>query len=54
MDIIISNSVQSKISPFIKFISEEQHQSTGIFSNEYKTGTELLIPSSCYRLPHKN
>ena len=26
MDIIISNSVQSKISPFIKFISEEQHQ----------------------------
>ena len=52
MDITISNSDQSKISPFIKFISEEQHQ-LAYFQMNIKQA-ELLIPLSCHRLPHKN
>ena len=65
MDIIISNTVRSKISPFIKFIWEEQHQlefvttivqkCTAIYHlHQYKIGNEFLIAPSCHKLPHKN
>ena len=65
MDIIISNTVQSKTSPFIKFIWEEQDQlafatstvwkfTTVYHLHEYKTGTEFFIPPGCHRLPYKN
>ena len=53
-DKIISNTVQSKISPFIKFIWEDQHQLefvativqkyTSVYHlHWYKTGIEFLI-----------
>ena len=65
MDIIISNTAHSKISPFIKFIWEDQYQlefvitvvwkSTTIYHlHQYKTGTKFLIVPSCHNLSHKN
>ena len=63
--IIISNTVQPKFSPFIKFIWEGQHQlefvtniiqkSTTVYHlHWYKAGIEFLIAASCHSLPHKN
>ena len=65
MDIIILNTVQSKIGLFIKFIWEEQHQlefvtttvqePTTVFDlHQYKMCTEFLIAPCCLRLQHKN
>ena len=65
MDIIISNTAQSKISLFIKFIWGEQHQlefvtttvqkSTTVYHlDRHKPGTEFLVVPSCHRLPCKN
>ena len=65
MDIIISNTFRSKISPFTKFISEDQHQLEFVTTiaqkftviyplHQYKTGNEFLVAPSCHRLPHKN
>ena len=62
---IISNNVQSKISPFIKVIWEDQHQlefattivqksTTVSYLHWYKTGIQFLIAASIHRLPHKN
>ena len=63
MDVIISNNIQSEISPLIKFIREELQQvelATTIVGkstiayhlHRSKTGTELLFAPSCHRLPH--
>ena len=64
MNIILSSTVQSKNSFFTNLILEEQHQleffitivqkaTTVYHLYQYKTGTELLIVSSCYSLLHK-
>ena len=65
MDIILSNTVQSKINLIVKLIWEEQHHvefviiivrksTTAYHLHQYKTGAEFLIVPSCLRLPHKN
>ena len=65
MFVTISNTVQSKISPFIKFLLEDKHQlefvtaavqkSTSVYHLHWcKTGIEFLISPSYHKLPHKN
>ena len=50
--IITSNTAQSKIISFIKFIWGELHQLELPFTS-IKTGTEFFIALLCHRLPHK-
>ena len=64
MFIIISNNIQSKINPFIKFIWEDhqlefvttivQKFTTVYHLHWYETGIDFLIAVSCHRLSHKN
>ena len=64
MFVIISNTVQSKINLFIKFILDDHYQLefvTIIAQNpllfiiytSIKQGMELLTTTSCHRLPNK-
>ena len=68
IDTIVSNIVQLKIKPFAKFLWEDERQLEFFFTNpiltvwksttvhylhRHKTGTKLLIPPICHRLPLK-